>query len=105
MYPEGQMLATFGEDLGSKRLLIDRVTNGAAQYGPAVWSFILTFAGYQGIGALDGLTKQMQDSAKNVANKAAQQGLKVTQMVMNTVAPGAASQATSAFTNSAGARR
>ena len=102
MYPEGQMLATFGEDLGSKRMLIDRVTNGAAQYGPPVWSFILTFAGYQGIGALDGLTKQMQTNASKTAQSAAVAGLQVAQMLMNML-PGAggaaAATASKAFTS------
>ena len=102
MYPDGQMLATFGEDLGSKRLLIDRVTNGAAQYGPPVWSFILTFAGYQGIGALDGLTRQMQQDAKQTAKAVATQGLRVAQQVMNQIAPGAGSQISSAFTGAQG---
>ena len=102
MYPDGGMLETFGQDLGSKRLLIDRVTNGAAQYGPPVWSFILTFAGYQGIGALDGLTKQMQTNASKTANQAAQQGLRAAQLIMNAVAPGAASQISSAFTGAPG---
>jgi|GEM_PF-4408939 len=101
MYPEGQMLATFGEDLGSKRLLIDRVTNGAAQYGPAFWSFVLTFAGYQGIGALDGLTKQMQSNASKTAQSVAAAGLQVAQMAMNLL-PGklgsAAASASKAFT-------
>ena len=101
MYPDGQMLATFGEDLGSKRLLVDRVTNGAAQYGPPVWSFILTFAGYQGIGALDGLTKQMQANASKTAQSAAAAGLQVAQMLMEML-PGklgaAAAGASKAFT-------
>ena len=100
MYPDGQMLATFGEDLGSKRLLIDRVTNGAAQYGPPVWSFILTFAGYQGIGALDGLTKQMQSNASKVAQSAAATGLQIAQMVMDNLAGGSkAAKISKAFTS------
>ncbi len=69
MYPDtGFQL--FSEDLGSKRLLLDRVTNGAAQFGPMLWSAILSFAGYQSASAFANFASRAQSAAGNAANAA-----------------------------------
>jgi hypothetical protein len=85
MYPASPM-STFGEDLGSKRLLLDRVTNGAATYGPVIWSFLLSFAGYKGMEAFSKLTGEMGQNAKATARRAAEAGVQIAKQVVTKLA-------------------
>ena len=78
MYPDSAALEGFVEGFGSKRLLMDRVTNAMAILAPSIWTFILTFAGYQGASALGNVTQQMTRNNQATASKSASEGVKTT---------------------------
>lgn len=83
MYPDGSL--AYSEDFGSKRLLIDRIVNGAATLAPLIWTFVLTFAGYQGIQSFAQMSSGMTAKAAAIAKDAAAQGIKTIESAVSTL--------------------
>lgn len=75
MYPDTSSMMAQMEDFGTKRILLNRVTNTMAFLAPAIWSFVLTFAGYKGADALGRVTTQMSTQGAKIASTTAQAGL------------------------------
>ena len=93
MYPDDGSFAGYMEELGTKRQLLDRTTNGLAMFAPTIWTFILSIAGWKGADALSGVTKQFAANNREIAKKVAQQGMETVQKIASMV-PGGASIAT-----------
>ncbi len=86
MYPDSGALEGFVEGFGSKRILMDRVTNAMAVLAPSIWTFILTFAGWQGASALGSLTGAMGKRNEQTARQNAKAGVAVAQEAPKMVA-------------------
>ena len=77
MYPDTASMMAQLEDFGTKRILLDRVTNTMAILAPAIWSFLLTFAGFKAASNLGELTGQLGKRAEIVARDTARQGIEL----------------------------
>jgi len=77
MYPDTSSMMAQMEDFGTKRILLNRVTNTMALLAPAIWSFVLTFAGYKGVTAMSGITSQLGNQAANIAKQTADMGMNI----------------------------
>ena len=77
MYPDSAALEGMIDGFGSKRLLLDRVTNSLAVLAPAIWTFVLTFAGWQGASAMGQMTSQLGKQNAATASKSATTGVRV----------------------------
>jgi len=77
MYPDTSSMMAQMEDFGTKRILLNRVTNTMALLAPAIWSFVLTFAGYKGVDALGKVSQQMSQQAAKIAKDTAQEGMEL----------------------------
>ena len=75
MYPDTNSMMAQMEDFGTKRILLNRVTNTMALLAPMIWSFVLTFAGYKGATAMQGVTSQLGSQAASIATKTAKTGM------------------------------
>jgi hypothetical protein len=93
MYPDTKTMMAQLEDYGTKRILLDRVTNTMAILAPAIWTFLLTFAGYKGADALKGVTGEMSKRAEKIARDSAQAGLEIASKIASTI-PGGGKVAT-----------
>ena len=77
MYPDTHSMASQLEDFGTKRILLNRVTNTMALLAPAIWSFVLTFAGYKAAGALKEVTSQLSKQGGAIARQTAEMAEKL----------------------------
>ena len=94
MYPDTHSMAAQLEDFGTKRILLNRVTNTLALLAPAIWSFVLTFAGYKGVTAMQGITGELGKQGANIAKQTAEAGMNIATTIAAKLTGG-----TSALTN------
>jgi hypothetical protein len=87
MYPDNASFLNYVEELGSKRMLLDRVTNGLAMFAPSIWTFILSVCGWKAADALGKFTAGFAARNKDIAKEVSQKGLAAVQAIANIVAP------------------
>jgi len=90
MYPDTGSMMAQTEDYGTKRILLNRVTNTMALLAPAIWSFVLTIAGYKGTQALSGVTGELASQAGKIAKQTAQMGMDIATTIASKVPGGGA---------------